>query len=260
VTSFVFPFGRPLIARPPVADGPRPLFILGAYPSAFHVAWRPPAASGLASIKAVAVDNEPEPFWTGADEPGRLISWKHAVEFDGSPWGEVDPVGKLNGSSGRWLDEQILGPLRHSRAETWITDCLDVYSCSSSLRQRLIDTYDRMPGLPHWDLPEHPSEDDIVRQSIAHHTARLRSELAAARPLKIITLGNAALRVLARLVDDAGSTSLPKRLSADAAGYGQPLLVHVHGRSVAWLPLAHPAAPKLYQDSHKAWLATFRAP
>lgn len=244
-----------MLARSPIATGPRPLFILGAYPSAFHVAWRPPAASGLDPIKAVAVDNEPEPFWTGADEASRLISWKSAVQFDSDRWGEVGPVGRLNGSSGRWLDEQILGPLGYCRAKTWITDCLDTYSCSSSLRRRLSDTYDRMPGLPQWNLPAHPSEEDIVKQSINDHMVRIRSELDAAWPTRILTLGNAALRVLAQLVHAARGTSIPNRLSADAAGYGQPVLVHLQGRSVEWIPFAHPAAPKPYQDAHRAWLA-----
>jgi len=54
-----FPFGAPVLARAPSADTARPLFVLGAYPSALHVRWTAPDG---ASIAAMPVDNEPEPF------------------------------------------------------------------------------------------------------------------------------------------------------------------------------------------------------
>ncbi len=242
----------------PSANGQRQLFILGAYPSAFHVSWRPPSTNGLSQIKAIAVDNEPEPFWTGADEADRLATWKNAVAFDHARFGDVGLPGFLNGSSGRWVEEQILCPLDTSRADTWITDCLDVYCCSDDLRQRLADTYNRVAGLPPWGLPEHPSEDEIVRKALADHTERLRNELTTARPDRIVTLGNAALRVFARLVGHTDENNAPRQLSADSNVYGKPIATRVDGRPVEWLPLAHPAAPKRYQDAHKVWLAADR--
>lgn len=30
--------------------------------------------------------------------------------------------------------------------------------------------------------------------------------------------------------------------------------VWIEGRSLAWLPLAHPAAPGVYQQAHAAWV------
>ena len=242
----------------PSANGQRQLFILGAYPSAFHVSWRPPSTNGLSQIKAIAVDNEPEPFWTGADEADRLVTWKNAVAFDPARFGDVGLPGFLNGSSGRWVEEQILCPLDTSRADTWITDCLDVYCCSDDLRKRLTDTYNRVAGLPPWGLPEHPSEDEIVRKALADHTERLRNELTTARPDRIVTLGNAALRVFARLVGHTDENNAPRQLSADSNVYGKPIATRVDGRPVEWLPLAHPAAPKRYQDAHKVWLAADR--
>jgi len=258
VTSLVFPFGRPVAPRIPIANGARQLFILGAYPSAFHVSWRPPSTNGLSQIKAVAVDNEPEPFWTGADEADRLAAWKSAVAFDHARFGEVGLPGPLNGSSGRWVEEQVLRPLDTSRADAWITDCLDVYCCSDDLRQRLTDTYNRVNGLPPWRLLEHPSEDEMVRQALAGHTERLRNELTTARPDRIVTLGNAALRVFARLVGCNDENNVPRQLSPDLKVYGKPIAIRVDGRPVEWLPLAHPAAPKRYQEAHKVWLAAYR--
>ncbi len=36
-----FPFGRPVLPCKPSANGPRKVFILGAYPSALHIRWNP---------------------------------------------------------------------------------------------------------------------------------------------------------------------------------------------------------------------------
>ena len=70
----VFPFGRPIVECEPVATGRAAMFVLGAYPSALHVRWRPPQGVGRV-VQALAVDNEPEPFWTGADEVHRVEQW-----------------------------------------------------------------------------------------------------------------------------------------------------------------------------------------
>src|SRR5688572_9595447 len=105
-----FPFGRPVLPCRPLVDGQRNVFVLGAYPSALHVAWTPPSASGARSIRALAVDNEPEPFWDGSDEADQIKVWKDAVDWLPS-WGEVAPVEQLNGSSGTWLADKVLEPL-----------------------------------------------------------------------------------------------------------------------------------------------------
>ena len=108
VSVGTFPFGRPVLPRPPSASTRRRVFILGAYPSALHVAWRPPRGK---PIRAMAVDNEPVPFWNGHDEDDHVARWKAAVGFRDVEWGGVTRVGDLNGSSGLWVDNNVLGPL-----------------------------------------------------------------------------------------------------------------------------------------------------
>ena len=59
------------------------MYVLGAYPSALHVQWAPPAVEGhsLRPVRALAVDNEP------------------------SEWGEAtSPPAGTNGPSGEWVD------------------------------------------------------------------------------------------------------------------------------------------------------------
>jgi hypothetical protein len=49
-----FPFGIPVAPCPPSASSPRKLFVLGAYPSALHVAWVPPRPYRRVNALAVA--------------------------------------------------------------------------------------------------------------------------------------------------------------------------------------------------------------
>jgi len=84
-----FLFGQPVLPAKPAAHGPKRVFILGAYPSALHVRWFGPDRDCL--IQAVAVDNEPEPFWTGADERERIEAWLGRVSFH-DDWAGWNPA------------------------------------------------------------------------------------------------------------------------------------------------------------------------
>jgi uracil-DNA glycosylase len=250
--TFTFPFGRPVRPCKPASSEPRPAFILGAYPSALHVEWLPPG--GHSRIRAIAVDNEPEPFWNGADQDARIARWKRAVRFDPATMGEIGPAGKLNGSSGAWVDANVLEPLGITRADAWITDALDTYRCSRALAARLEDTYDkfaRRAGLPASLLAVHPSEREIVEESLREHRERLLAELEACRPVRIVTLGNAALAVIRGLLPREGGADVKKLSARD--GYGTPVILRLAARRVELLPLAHPAAPSAYRKAHDLW-------
>jgi uracil DNA glycosylase superfamily protein len=229
------------------------VFVLGAYPSALHVAWRPPTGK---SIRAMAVDNEPVPFWSGDDEDEYIARWKMAVNFRDEEWGQVAGARQYNGSSGRWVDDNVLTPLAARRDEACLTDCLDTYCSSEDGASRIDDTYltfARRAELPAElravRLAAHPSEGAIVEQGVKLHRDRLRRELSNAAPDIVVTLGNAALRVLRAIV---GGRDPLVRLKADPT-YGTERTLSVNGRNTVWLPLAHPAAPRNYQDAHASW-------
>jgi uracil-DNA glycosylase len=246
-----FPFGTEASARPPSADGPRPVFILGAYPSAMHARWIPPEDSGFRQVKALPVADEPSPFWNGDDSAARVEAWSAAQNFDPATHGTFAPAPKFNGTAGQWVDTNVVAALACTRADTWITDCLDTYRLSNGARKALDDTYDSARaryGWPAWHLRGHPSDDEVARESLSWHKDRLRAELAACQPELVVSLGNAALRVMGALLS-AG----PDRL--EVAGYGERLNVGLGGRAVEWLPLAHPAAPQRYQEAHQGWMA-----
>ena len=251
-TEYIFPFGRRVKPCIPDITASRPIFILGAYPSALHIRWTPPEP--FKPIRAIAVDNEPEIFWNGNREFEYVDDWMIYTRYE-PKWGTVALAKELNGSSGRWVNEQVIDVFRVTRKDVWLSDCLDRYRCSDRLKNRIDDTYSKLPkklGLPKASLLPHPSEDEIVKEAIQKHRTRLLDEIANARPDKIITLGNAALRVLSQIVDT--NSDVPRKLVANVNLYGKSIMVHTASGHVAqWYPLAHPAAPKIYQAAHSMW-------
>lgn len=154
--------------------------------------------------------------------------------------------------SGLWVEKRILGPLGVDRADAWITDCLNTYRASVAMRAAIEDVYEpfaRVHAPPPAELASHPSEAQIVSEGIDQNLSRLRHELTAAAPDVIVTLGNAALRVLRRLLGEAAA--LTKLTVAD---YGTELSVNLNWHRMRWLPLAHPAAPRPYQVAHETWM------
>lgn len=246
-----FPFGAPVRACGDQLPEPSDALVLGAYPSAVHVRWTPPPSAGLRPIAALAVDNEPTVFWDGADADARVDAWK-AQYFD-QAWGDVSTA-RLNGPSGSWLHSHILEPLTVAGATNhFVTDCLTTYRLSTGAAARLDDTYEalaqKLSHLPSADLRPHPSETQIVREALVTQVERLYSQLEAAQPNVVVTLGNAASRVIAKLAGATDSGQLVEE------GYGQPSTVSISNVEFSWIALVHPATPKVWQERHQAWLA-----
>ena len=234
-----YPFGRNLHAVMPSASGPRRVFVLGAYPSALHVHWTPPRGR---PVNALAVDDEPEPFWNGADEAAHIAAWRDAVRPPVS-WGEFAGAGSLNGSSGRYLDQQYLAPLDVGRDDVWVTDAVDRHFLSSGGQAALDREYrPLMPelGLPDVTVRTRPPEEQLVTEAVAHHRDRLLGELDEAEPRDVLTLGNEALVVLWSIgVQPLQPGNAVARLSAPT--YGRRLPVRLpNGHECVLHPLAHP--------------------
>lgn len=257
----VFPFGQPLLPRPPSAREPRPVFVLGAYPSGFHVAWWLPehVERRLPDAKALIVDNEPEVLWDGTGAANVLESWRRDVRFEERSWGRANLAEpQYNGPSGAWFKVNIMEPLEITRADCWITDCLDTARQNANQRHRIETTY--LPqvgrlGLPVPALPSVPSgEGGIINEARNGHLERLARELATASPDLIVTLGNAALRVMRALVEIRSSDP---GVALTEASYGSEVEARLGTRSVRWLPLIHPRpgerVPR-WRDIHLRWV------
>ncbi len=248
-----FPFGSPLEARAPSSRTPRRLFVLGATPGALHVEWKPPAP--FERVPALAVDNEPQPFWTAQDELAVVRAWARKAGWK-NEWGTVGPAGALNGSSGQWLDTQVLEQLGAARADAWLTDCVDTYRFSRG--QDAVVTAKFAPfaekfGLAWAGVPPalvHPAEDTIVHEACKVHGARLRAEFKASQARTVVTLGDAALRVFSWLAGiDEPETLKPNK------EYGASRKLSVEGRPVTWWPLMHPGQRnKEWLNAHRRWV------
>lgn len=246
-----FPFGALVHACGANEPDQSDAFLLGAYPSAVHVRWSPPAHSGHRPVNALAVGNEPEVFWQGADSEERVERWK-AEHFDPA-WGEVTAAA-LNGPSGAWLQTKIIEPLTSAGMQSrFATDCLTTYRLSDAAADRITDTYEpfaaTIPELEPAVLEPHPTESQIVREALNTQADRLAHQVSAARPTILVTLGNAAARVVASLAGAADSGAL----SADT--YGTPRAVTIGGVRTTWLAAVHPATPAVWQARHATWLA-----
>lgn len=249
-----FPFGAPVMERAPQIFETRYAYVLGAYPSALHVLWQPLGA--WRSIQALAVDNEPDFFWNGKDEEQQIRLWKGKVNYQ-SVWGRVSGVGRLNGSSGLWVEEKVLLPLSLTRGvDVWISDCLTTYRASEDQSKRLSDTYNPFADslrLPKPCFSKHPSEREIVKEALATQTSRLLQELDCANPDLIVTLGNSALQVLSQIVNP--TIPAPAKLTEDMLEYGRPIEVVLKtGKRSVWYPLVHPGQRTRYQDVHQQWM------
>ncbi|WP_148232251.1 uracil-DNA glycosylase family protein [Janibacter sp. HTCC2649] len=247
----VFPFGAPVRPRGlAIPATPKPVFVLGAYPSAFHVRWVPPEP--WRPVPAIPVDNEPAVFWDGeAPDPAELFE-RWATTYFNDSWGQVTPS-RLNGSSGAKLAERWLAPVSFSRADAFITDCLPLSRASVGVAKRLADAYAPFAvatSAPKASLLAHPSENEIVHEALDQHAERIRAQIDAAQPQAIITLGNAAARVLAALNGASGRSGV-----LNAETYGQPRPLAGVAPGARWHALIHPAAPAFWQSRHDEFLS-----
>ncbi len=245
-----FPFGAPVRD---LAMG-MPLrrvsaVVIGAYPSAVHVEWTPPKGLGR-RVAALPVDNEPYPFWDGAGMDHFVERWR--AEYFRPEWGSVRPS-RLNGSSGRTLHARWLAPLAIAFDDYFVTDCLTTAMMSTGVQKVVTGdgVYATLTGplaMPAADLALHPSEDEIVSLAEAEHD-RLRDQVAASGATTVVTLGNAAARVVAALSGHPDGRLEP-------GTYDVPRTASIGGRSVTWHALVHPAVRAPWVERHDSWLTS----
>jgi hypothetical protein len=115
ITLQYFPFGEKIESVTSHGHEKKPIAVVGVYPSAVHARWISPEAKQR--VAALAIANEPEPFWTG-EGAGDLIE-KILRRLPASA-GRLEPA-HLNGVSGDALDE-LLGSLSLDRSSVYMLD------------------------------------------------------------------------------------------------------------------------------------------
>jgi hypothetical protein len=160
----------------------------------------------------------------------------------------------MNGSSGRKLYDEWIAPLDIDRGDYFVTDCLDTAMMSTGVEKRVTAaggkdaTYHLLVdelGLPPVEMPRHPPENQIVTQARENHE-RLRRQLTASGATTLITLGNAAARVVAEMGKQPGG-------QLDARTYHDERSVTIDGRPYVWHALVHPAVRPPWTETHRSW-------
>lgn len=246
-----FPFGRPATVRPPrpAASGSARVFVLGVYPSALHVRWARP--DGKVHVQSLAVDDEPEVFWDGADAVERVEQWKQQVGWQRS-WGSATPSG--NGTSGRGVLRDVLEPLGIAPEQSFFTDCYRRYlvkhgtGSQGAAMDRAYAPFAAARGLPLMHLPERPTDSALVRTAIAEDGGEIVAQLEESGADLVVTLGQPAADVLAA-VTGAARPVLRRDMS-----YGLERRLRAGRRLTRWLPLKHPGQRSpAWEQHHQLW-------
>ncbi|QKE84409.1 hypothetical protein [Arthrobacter sp. NEB 688] len=246
MTVGTFPFGAPvrdLAMGTPLREVST--IVVGAYPSAVHVEWTPPQGMGR-RVAALPVDNEPYPFWDGSGMDHFVERWRG--EWFRPEWGTVRPS-RLNGSSGRVLHARWLARLRVEPDDYFVTDCLPTSMKSTGVATAVEKVSAPLAGrhrLPPVVMQEHPSENAIVTAAVDHHE-RLRRQVEASGASIVVTLGNAAARVVAALSGQPDG-------ALDDATYEKPRSAIIGARTLTWHALVHPAVRAPWVERHDQWV------
>ena len=225
----VFPFGQPVAPVVQRDRSPKEIFVLGVYASAVHARWIGPEGGQV--IAALAVASEPSIFWRGEDAEAIISTINVPREV-----GRLEPASRrLNGPSGRALDEQFLHPLGVQRSDAWLCDLVP-HSCMNP-RQAAAVEREYMPlvrrGLvpaPRWsEVPKELASPDRIEA--------IEAELVASRASIVVTLGDQPLRWFTRRY---GSGTRLSAYGTEKSVYGRLHPMEVRGRAVSLLPLVHP--------------------
>ena len=250
-TALTFPFGQPVKCLRQEDRTPKPVFVLGVYASAVHARWV--GADGKTRVSALAVASEPHIFWCGEAADAILARIEVPPEV-----GHLVPAQpRLNGPSGRSLDELFLEPLGLTRGDAWLCDIVP-HSCCNPKQQKAIER-EYLPlmgehGLPEVSLPPVPKPlSDEVRR------AEILAEIQESEAETIILLGDEPIRWFLRFHDDRWKKLADFGTTADE--YGKKHAVRIAGREYEVLPLAHPRQASalgthsdLWHELHGDWV------
>jgi len=249
-TGYSFPFGQPVRTLVQQDRTPKKAFVLGVYASAVHARWIGP--DGRTKVMALAAASEPYIFWQGENAEAIL----ETITVPTGLGSLVPAQSKLNGPSGRSLDEHFLEPLGLTRDDTWLCDIVP-HSCRNPKQDKAIareyeplrDSHD----LPNVSLPAVPKPlcDDARREALLR-------ELQESNARTVVLLGDEPIRWFLRHHDSRFQRLSDFGVTPDTYGKRHP--VRIAGREYLVIPLVHPRhASKLGTHSdrwhalHNAW-------
>ncbi len=228
-----FPFGQKLKRVEQSDRTPKKVFVLGVYASAVHARWLD--NDGKQKVSALAVASEPEIFWTGENAEEIISNIKIPAEL-GSLKVPKDP--KLNGPSGRALDEKFLTPLGITRDEVWLCDLLPESRVNLAQRRALSKHYTQEVIQEFGLKPASIRDFDKKELNSGKRRKEILEEIELSKAETLILLGDLPIKWFLKF-------HIPKysKLSdfgADDQTYGKEHELEINGKLYKVIPLCHP--------------------
>lgn len=243
---YYFPFGQELRKVEQKDRSPKKAFVLGVYASAVHARWVD--KEGNQVVSALAVASEPEIFWRG-DNAETIISRIGIPKEVGTL--TVPKDSRLNGPSGRALDEKFLKPLGLTRDDVWLCDLLP-YSrvnenqkkaIKSNYTQELIRKYNLQPAT----IPPFQKKD----LNSASRRAEILQELEESKADTLILLGDLPIYWFLRYFDKRYSRLT--QFGEKPELYGQQHDIWINNKIYKAIPLCHPRQADRLGTSNVQW-------
>lgn len=244
--NYNFPFGQPLTKVQQKDKTPKKAFCLGVYASAVHAKWID--ENGKQKVSALAVASEPCIFWTG-DNAEQIISSIKLPEQLGKLTVPTDK--KLNGPSGRALDNLFLKPLGLNRQSTWLCDLLPESRVNEQQRKALdkhysADTITKF-NLPHATVPNFDKEE----LNSATRRKEILEELEASQADTLILLGDLPIYWFLRFHDKRFSKL--SQFGDTKSNYGKYHEIKINNKIYNVIPLCHPRQADRLGSSNAKW-------
>ncbi len=230
---YFFPFGQDLRKVEQKDRSPKKAFVLGVYASAVHARWID--KNGKQVVSALAVASEPEIFWRG-EHAETIIRGISIPDELGTL--TVPKDSRLNGPSGRALDEKFLKPLGFGRNDVWLCDLLPFSRVNENQKKAIADHYTHdlirkynltPPTIPLFNKNELNSPSR--REEILH-------ELEDSKADTLILLGDLPIYWFLRYFDKRYSRLA--QFGETPELYGKSHDVWINSKRYKVIPLCHP--------------------
>lgn len=246
MNEYYFPFGQPLKKVEQKDRNPKNTFVLGVYASAVHARWID--KDGKQKVSALAVASEPEIFWTG-DNAEEIISKIIIPEQLGKL--TVPAHKKLNGPSGKALDELFLEPLGQDRRTAWLCDLLPESRVNEQQRIALNNNYTdsivKQFGLSQATIPDF-NKSELNLQA---RREEILEELEESKAENLVLLGDLPIYWFLRF-HDKRFTRLAQFGESETT-YGRNHELKINNKFYNVIPLCHPRQAGKLGNSSAKW-------
>lgn len=229
--QYQFPFGEYVQSLKQEDRTSKKVFVLGVYASAVHARW---IRDNKVVAGAIAVASEPRIFWDGNEKEAAEIISRIRIPAE---LGCLKPASShLNGPSAKVLDNDILAPLRYSRKDAWLCDCLPQTRLNPGqvkLLDRVYNPLREQFRLNEVTIPCRPTEFCSRERS-----DEITKELMESQADTLVLLGDIPLKQYLKRVADVSFSTLREYTSK--YGYGVATEVVIAGKPFKLIPLAHP--------------------